>query len=66
MPPRLVIVMPPPCISSSDSLPARAFSLSLRQLRRELEDALAIDVADHRHEQAALGVGGDADVNDFL
>ena len=29
MPPRFVIVKPPPCISSSDSLPARAFSDSL-------------------------------------
>ena len=28
IPPRLVIVMPPPCMSSSDSLPARAFSLT--------------------------------------
>ena len=35
----------------------------LRQLDRQLDDALAIDVADDRHEQAALGVDGDADVD---
>ena len=56
MPPRLVIVNPPPCISSSDSLPARAFSETLASSADELDDALPVDVADDRHEQAAIGV----------
>ena len=66
MPPRFVIVKPPPCISSSDSLPVRAFSESLGQLDGQIEDALLIDVADHRHQQPAIGVHGDADVDGLL
>ena len=66
MPPRLVIVKPPPCMSSSDSLPARAFSDAFAELGGELDDALPIDVADHRHEQAARRVDGDADVDGLL
>ena len=66
MPPRLVMVKQPPCISSSESLPARAFSASWRELGRELQHALLVDVADDRHQQAAIGVDGDADVDVLL
>ena len=66
MPPRLEIVKVPPCISAADSLPARAFSLSVGEVARELEDVLAVGVADHRHDQALRRVGGEADVQVLL
>jgi hypothetical protein len=49
-------------MSSSDSLPARALS-DAAQLGGQLDDALAVDVTNHRHQQATLGVGGHANVN---
>ena len=41
---------------------ARLFR-GLGQLRRQLEDPLRVDIPHDRHEQTALCVGGDADVN---
>ena len=38
----------------------------LRELHRQLHDVLLIRVADDRHEQPAIGVHGDADVDVFL
>ena len=63
MPPRLEIVKQPPCISAAASLPARAFSLSVAEFARELEDVLAVGVADHRHDQAVRRVRREADVD---
>ncbi len=66
MPPRLVIVKQPPCSSSSGDL-ARAGPFSgLRQLDRQLDDVLLVDVAQDRHEQAAVRVHGHADVHVVL
>ena len=56
----------PPCISSSESLPVARLLGELAELRGELEDALLVDVADDRHQQAAIGVDGDADVDVLL
>ena len=66
MPPRLVMVKQPPCISSSDSLPLRAFSDSWASSAGELDDVLRVDVANDRHEEAAVGIDGDADVHVLL
>ena len=65
MPPRFEMVMPPPLISSSVSFRSRAFG-ELVQLDGDLGDVLLVGVADHRHEQTAIGVDGDADVHVFL
>ena len=40
MPPRLEIVKQPPCISAADSLPARAFSLSVASSRASSNTSL--------------------------
>ena len=47
-------------------LPGARFLRGLRDLVGELTDVLLIHVANHRHEQAAIGVDGDADVDVLL
>ena len=64
--PRLLIVNVPPRRSSRSNLPSRAVSASSSSSRGDLRDVLAIGVAEHRHDQAALGVDGDADVHVLL
>ena len=66
MPPRLEIEKVPPCMSPALSLPSRARLEISRQLLREVEHALAVGVAHHRHHQAAGRVDGDADVEVLL
>ena len=53
-------------MSSSVSLPAAGLLGGLRELVGELDDVLLVDIADHRHEQAAVGVDGHADVDVLL
>ena len=52
----------PPFSSAASSLPLRARSATAVSSCGQLGDALLVHVADHRHQQAALGVHGDADV----
>ena len=66
MPPRFEIVMPPPLISSSVSLLVARLLGQLLQLDGDLRDVLRVGVADHRHEQPAIGVDRDADVDVLL
>ena len=47
-------------------LPVACFLGQLRQLHGELHDVLGVGVADDRHEQPAIGVHGDADVDVLL
>ena len=64
--PRLLIVNVPPLSSSRSNLPSRTVVGQLVQLGGDLRDALAVGVAQHRHDQAALGVDRDADVHVLL
>ena len=56
----------PPCISSSEILRVRAFSDSCDSSIDNLRDVLRVGVANHRHEQAAIGIDRDADVHVLL
>ena len=60
------MLMPPPLISSSVSFFVARLLRQLLDLDGDLRDVLLVGVADHRHEQAAIGVHGDADVDVFL
>ena len=62
MPPRLERVKVPPSIASAPSLPSRALARQVGQLPGDLEHALAVHVADDRHEQPLRRVDRDADV----
>ena len=64
--PRLLIVNVPPCSRSRSNLPSRTVVGQLVDLGGDLRDALAIGIAQHGHDQAALGVDGDADVDVLL
>ena len=66
MPPRFEMLMPPPLISSSVSFRSRAFAASWLISTEISRDVLPVGVADHRHEQAAIGVHGHADVHVLL
>ena len=66
MPPRLVIVKHAALHLVERQLAGARLLGDLGQLRRQLGDALRVDVADDRHEQAAIGVDGDADVRVLL
>ena len=56
----------PPSISLGRELLVARFLRKLRKFGGELHDVLLVDIADHRHEQAAIGVGGDSDVDVLL
>src|SRR6478609_6301309 len=58
MPPRLEMVKLAPARSAGASLP----SLARAETAAQLADALAVHVADHRHDQALGGVHGHAEV----
>ena len=60
--PRLVIVNVPPCISSGRSRRSRARSIRSRDRAAISPQPEPRRVADHRDEQARLGVDGDPDV----
>ena len=62
MPPSEEMVKVPPCMSAGASLPSRAFLESGAQLLAQLLDALAVDVLEHRHDQALRRVDRDADI----
>ena len=60
--PPLVIVNVPPVSSSSVSLPSRARVAYADDRLLDLAERQRIGVAQHRHDQAAIGRDGDADV----
>ena len=62
MPPRLEIVKEPPCMSAGAELAVARLLRERAELLAELVDALAVDVLDHRHDQAVRRVDRDADV----
>ena len=62
MPPSEEMVKLAPCMSAGESLPSRAFFEMRAQLLAQLDDALAVDVPDHRHDQAVRRVDGDAEM----
>ena len=66
MPPRFEMLKQPPCISSSEIFARARFLRQLRELGGDLHHVLLVGVPDDRHEQAAVGVDGDADVDVFL
>ena len=66
MPPRFEMLKQPPCISSSEIFRVRAFSASCDSSTEICDDVLRVGVANHRHEQATIGVHGDADVDVLL
>ncbi len=61
--PRLVMVKVPPVRSSGSERPLRGPLHQLAELGAELAQALLVGVADHRHEQAALGIHSHAHVD---
>ena len=70
MPP-LEMVKVPPCISSSAELAVARADTEIGDRRLDLGEAHAVGVAQYRHNEAALGADGDADmvivlVNDIL
>ena len=66
MPPRLLMVKRSALHLVERQLARLRLLGDLLQLRRELHDVLLVHVADHRHEQAGLGVDRDADVDVLL
>ena len=60
------MVKVPPCISSGVSLPVRAFSESAASSAANRQDVFLVHIADHRHQQAAVGINGYSDVNVFF
>ena len=60
--PPLVIVNVPPVSSSSVSWPSRARCRIPDHRLLDLAEAQLVGIAQHRHDQAALGRDGDADV----
>ena len=66
MPPRLEMVKLPPSSSSGPMRLARARWPRARPARRRAARCPSVRVADHRHQQAALGVHGHADVDVLL
>ena len=60
--PMLVMVKVPPRRSSSVALPSRTRWARAASSPRDLEHGLAIDVAQHRHDEAALGGDRHAEV----
>src|SRR5574337_1108566 len=71
---RAAVVTRPARASDSSSILARrglkarsrSSRVVLRELHGDLDDVLLIRVADDRNEQAAIGVDGDADVDELL
>ena len=57
--------VPPVHIVGRELLIARLLG-ELRQFGREFDDVLLVDVANDRHQQAAIGVDRDADVDVLL
>ena len=66
MPPRLLMVKHAALHVVERELPALAFSANCASSTEISDDVLLVHVADDRHEQAALGVDGHADVHVFL
>ncbi len=60
--PRLVMVKVEPTRSSRVALPVRVAVGQPFDVAPELGERLAVGVADHRHEEAVLRRGGEADV----
>ena len=60
------MLMPPPLISSTRQLAVARLLGQLLQLDGDLRDVLLVGVADHRHEQPAIGVHRHADVHVLL
>ena len=52
----------PPCIWSGFSLPSRASFGKFAHFLGDLDDALLVGIADHRHHQSVRRVGRKADV----
>jgi hypothetical protein len=63
IPPRLLIVMDAPPISSGPILRACARAGEIADLLRDRPQALAVGVADDRHHQPVRRVHGDADMD---
>ena len=66
MPPRLEMVKVPPSISATRDFFLAGLQGKLRQLDREFDNIFFIHVADDGDEQAAIRVGGDADIDVLL
>jgi hypothetical protein len=62
IPPSDEMVNVPPCMSFGPSLTVARLRRDRHELAAQLDDALAVGVADHRHDQPARGLVGDADV----
>ena len=52
-----------PCMSAAVSVPWRARSISVARQGGKLAEGQPADVADHRYQQASIGIDGDPDVD---
>ena len=60
------MVKVPPSISATRDFLVACLLRELRQLHRQLDDIFLVHVADHRNQQAAIGIRRDADMDVLL